>query len=464
MALTVLNRQGLPELFGQALGQGIGGFGQGIGQGLTALANIKINELVSRQQKQQKAKALQAAGLPAEYVDLPDNLLAVALKNKLEEPQNRAFTQALFGGMGGQQEEQQQPFQQQFSQPQYQEMAQQQPPQFQQPNFQNLLAQGAGQGVSPVQSLMQSLGQQQQPQMQQQQMEQVPQEFNQPEFQQQKQQPVNRRQAVANVLKQTGAALSPQKLTTLNNIISQQEKLDQKAQELLYKAEKVEQGRTESVRKASEPYKVKADAAKKNIRDYNLLIKVAKAGDIRAGKTHQLLKKVGLEDFGANFNTQIATKLIGRLSQNAQAAFGTGKITNFLEQTFQRSLPGLWNTPEGIIAISKLNKYTDQGEVVKDDIRAKLVKKYKGRIPYDFDDKINEAAEPKLKDLENKSLKVLENAAGKQSGEKLGKSFDTLQAASEFPGKAMYTPDGIKIRSNGTQWIREDNGTVYEEQ
>ena len=80
------------------------------------------------------------------------------------------------------------------------------------------------------------------------------------------------------------------------------------------------------------------------------------------------------DDFYKNVDTKKAGKLSARLAQNVAGVFGqNSRITNFLEQTFQRSLPSLWNTNEGITAISELNMLSDEANIIKQENRKKIL-------------------------------------------------------------------------------------------
>jgi hypothetical protein len=213
-----------------------------------------------------------------------------------------------------------------------------------------------------------------------------------------------------------------------------------------------ERGASKDVRDFSAPYREKAEASANNIRDYDTLISLAKQGKLRAGNTQQILDKIGLGGLNRNFDTQLADKLIARLAQNSRTAFGTGsRITNYLEGVFQKSLPSLWNTPEGIIAISEINKRADQVNVLKDNIRKDLLKKWNGKIPGNGDDLVDELAKPEQERLEKEALDIATRAVQSTS-----KVFDELPSASQFSGKRIRDKDTGKILiSNGTDWVEE---------
>jgi len=230
-------------------------------------------------------------------------------------------------------------------------------------------------------------------------------------------------------------------------------KQEQFGKNLDIKQEQLGEKRATSTREFSKPYIEKAEASRANIKDYDKLIKLAEKGDIRAGPVQQLLSKFGLEDFGKNFDSQLVDKLNARLAQNATSAFGTGRLTNFLEQTFQRSIPSLWNTPEGIIAISKMNKLADQANIIKDDVRRQLIDKNKGKIPYDMDDQILAIARPKIDQLEAKAIEAMNI---KSKTPKIGEFVNALPDPSSEPEGTEYTneDDGSVYRRVGKAWMK----------
>lgn len=216
-----------------------------------------------------------------------------------------------------------------------------------------------------------------------------------------------------------------------------------KLAELGLKKEEIESKRGKEAREFSAPYIEKARAAEKNINDYNKLIKLAQSGELRAGPKQQLLSKVGLGELGQNFETQLANKIMARLAQNIGSTFG-GRVTNFLEQTFQKSLPTLWNTPQGIVAISKLNKYVDEVSLAEDKARRDLIKRTGGRLPANADDIIREQTSQLRNDLENKAMSVI--------------------LTTSFPPAKNYSPDtvvefeGNKFKKDGDDWVLVEEG------
>lgn len=120
MAIQIYERPGFGELAGKA-------FSGGLSEGLTSLANMKLQELQERKQKQALKPFLQKFGLAgAEGVPLPllQALLPTILKSQLNAPQEQLYAQLASQLLGGGQQEMS-PEQQVF-QPQQEQISMQQ--------------------------------------------------------------------------------------------------------------------------------------------------------------------------------------------------------------------------------------------------------------------------------------------------------------------------------------------------
>ena len=216
-----------------------------------------------------------------------------------------------------------------------------------------------------------------------------------------------------------------------------------KLAELGLKKEEIESKRGKEVREFNKPFIEKRNAAEKNIADYKKLIQLAEKGNIRAGNKHALLNKLGLQEFNQNIDTQNVQKLTARLAQNIGSIFG-GRVTNFLEQTFQKSLPSLWNTPQGIVTVSKLNMYADEAIVAEDNARSKIIKENRGRIPDNIDEQIRDRVAPLKNELENKAMSVLMSA--------------NFPPAKNYSGDTVVEFEGNKFKNDKGEWILIEEG------
>ena len=207
----------------------------------------------------------------------------------------------------------------------------------------------------------------------------------------------------------------------------------EKGEERKLKREKLDILNSKEAREFSKPYQERAEKSKANIRDYKAAIKIAERGDIRAGNKQIILQKLGLEDIGRSTDTQIAQKLFARLAQNVAGVFGSNsRVTNFLEQTFQRSIPSLMNSPEGIIKISKINMLADEANLLVNDERQKLLKETKGKIPYNADDIIRERVRPQLEDFENQAVNLMSGEDEKSPQQSTGLTANTIEQARQM--------------------------------
>lgn len=215
--------------------------------------------------------------------------------------------------------------------------------------------------------------------------------------------------------------------------------------------EKFSEDISEKTRKYLDPYNTQARASENNIRDYELLADLAKKGELRTGNRAQLMSKLGLGDFNRNTDTEIASKLVARLGQNASSAFGPGtRLTNFLEQTYQRSLPTLFNTAEGIIAISKLAEKIEEASVlVPQKYREEIIEENEGRVPWNIDKLVKQRAKPEVDRLEKEAFDIATKSAGSK-----GSKFADLPPASQHSGKKIRdTKTGKLLKSDGQEWV-----------
>lgn len=207
-----------------------------------------------------------------------------------------------------------------------------------------------------------------------------------------------------------------------------------------------------------ESIKKGASASLKNIRDNELLIKLAKSGKLRAGAKNQLLTKLGLQHLGANVETQLADKLIARQAQNAAAAFNTKRLTNFEVGTYKDSIPGLKNTPEGIIAIAEVNILENEANIARDKARKEIIAENRGRVPFDILDQIEERAEPELarlgQEANNRVMQAMQSSGvDNQSGMEVGATFSSLDQANNYPIGTEVTDE-----DTGARFIRTKSG------
>lgn len=227
--------------------------------------------------------------------------------------------------------------------------------------------------------------------------------------------------------------------------------------------EKADTSLSKDAREFLKPYQEAYDSARGSNRDYDQLIEIAKTGQIYTGNGRLIASKLKLGDFNRNVPTQIADKFIAQQGLRARAAYGPGtRLTNFLEQSFQRTLPGIWNTPEGLIAISEINKIRNEVEnIVPQQERIKVIEENKGKIPFNINEIVEKRIKPKIEKLAQQETKILKDASDKvknrrnrKSAPSINKTFATLPNPSEFNDKQIRDKQTGKIlTSNGTNWV-----------
>ena len=210
----------------------------------------------------------------------------------------------------------------------------------------------------------------------------------------------------------------------------------------------------EEKRKFLAPYIETGEASRANIRDYGLFKHLASTGKLRTGLTENVLARLGISEVGRNVETQIADKLAARLAQNVGSAFG-GKstISNYFEQTFQKSIPNLKNTPEGIIALSELNEIADQINLLREDAAIKAVEENgSGALSPTIAADINKKISKEIDKLENRALDIAKKAV--RSTQKLV----TIPDASGLPnGTLFHYQNGSTDEVINGKWVRKND-------
>ena len=412
--------------FGRTLGSGVGeGISRTIQSDLDLLQQKKLAKMLAKQgikqqdlQKEYDKKQLSSL-LGTQYAPETLDFLAsmpqqqryavMSTPGALEQLQQMAGLGQLGGGM-----------QQLMQQPQIQQtQMQQQQPQMSAMDMLSMI--NGGQPQSPMgMGIQQPMMQQQQPMMQQMQpQQQMPQQM----------------QGGINPLQMALGGAKP--MTPYQQ------------QMLGIKGRGVQTQESEQARKFIDPIHESAQKAKNDQKDYKALIKLADSGKLRAGTSHALLSKLGLQDFYRNIETEAADKITNRLKQNVAGVFGTNsRVTNFLEQIFQKSLPSLWNTPQGIKLISKINLLAGEGALLKDKAVQDIMRQTGGQIPYDIAYQIDEKIAPRLQQIEDETINLI------QTGGRSTQTFDNLPDPSQFKGKKIRdTETGKMLKSSGSQWL-----------
>jgi hypothetical protein len=237
------------------------------------------------------------------------------------------------------------------------------------------------------------------------------------------------------VSQQSPFGLPTSQINAANTERRHQENLD-------VKKEKLEHNVAKEAREFTKPFIEKSETAKKNIRDYKILQNLAKnrPEELRSGNTHIALEKLGLEGFNRTLTTEIAGKTAARLGLGAASAFGPGaKLTNFLETTFQKTLPNLWNTPKGMETLSGIAIPIEEANELITKTVNDVIKENKGRVPGDIYAQIEERTRDDRDRLENESM-----SAALSHG---------MPEAKNYPAQTIVRYKGNKFTQDKGRWL-----------
>lgn len=203
------------------------------------------------------------------------------------------------------------------------------------------------------------------------------------------------------------------------------------------------------------PYETAHEKGQKNIKRNQHLIALADKGDLRAGTLSKALHKIGLDDFFQNVDTQVAKKSLAAQAQNAGAAFNTSRLTNLDVNLFKQSLGTLWNTPEGLKAIARINIYEQKAQDAKLYARRAIIREKNGKIPHDIEALSEERAQPELEKYAKKSMDVVTGEANKKLSKNTFNSINDIPKDKLVAGKTMAinSETGKKEIFNGKEFV-----------
>lgn len=245
-------------------------------------------------------------------------------------------------------------------------------------------------------------------------------------------QPLENQKNLSNISshQQLPPGLNPQQAAQL---LRGREVRERANQEIALKEREISSKESKESRIFSDPYISKRAASDANISDLNQLVELSDQG-IRSGGKAWLARTFGLDEFGRNLPTELAQKIIARLKTNVGAAFPKGtRITNFLDATFQKTLPDLINSPQGIRLIAQLLINAEEPNVLRDEARQDLMQKWKGQVPFDAPDQINKLVKDKLKQLEKDSLNLIIGARNHKKGNPVFQAGDESSSMPSEP-------------------------------
>jgi hypothetical protein len=149
-----------------------------------------------------------------------------------------------------------------------------------------------------------------------------------------------------------------------------------------------------------------AAGAKEDDRRLNRMETLVNKGDLTRPRWHSFLNTLEHGFFGAGINlhslesadSQEFDKLSKEFLKNAKNVFGT-RITDTDVKTFLKMVPDLSQNREGKLAIIQNMRMYNDGKQIKKAAADQLVKQNGGKLPADFELKIEQLAGPQLDKL-----------------------------------------------------------------
>jgi hypothetical protein len=138
-------------------------------------------------------------------------------------------------------------------------------------------------------------------------------------------------------------------------------------------------------------------------RRLNRMEELVNKGDLTRPRWHSLLNAMehGIFGFGVNLHSletadsQEFTKLSNEFLKNAKNIFGA-RITDNDVKMFMKMVPDLSQSREGKLAIIHNMKLYNEGIRIKKQASDRVVKENGGRLPYDYEARVEELAAPGL--------------------------------------------------------------------
>lgn len=425
MALHILP-QG-PASFGES-------FGSGLGSGLAALAQLKLNQVASRQQQNVFSQALEGIGIPSEVAQF---VAAQNPKNQGLALQNLPGLMQLVGakGQGGQA--------QSFGGGQT-DNAVQQASVAQQPTGGSATAQQPATPLQALQGLPKTgadlitnpltsdairnamsrlnLGEEAGKKVgQPSQDESLQQAFAQAQQPQQAAPPVASASSGAQQVQPTNPATSYDILKDI--FTSPEEKRRQRLLEIEEKklaqseeksAKKEKADRFKATKEERKAINEKAQSARRELRDLDRMQELNESGKLETPDLVEFLQRSGL-DIPALLNpdSQEFQKIAAGFLRDAKTYFGA-RITNFDLEQFLKTIPSLSQTPEGRKRVIAGLKQLKNGDLAYNDTLKEVMKENEGVPPYDLLEQIDDRIEAKLDKLADKFKEDIKRPVPKQ--------------------------------------------------
>jgi|GEM_PF-3398871 len=351
------------EGWGETLGRGLG---QGISSAIQGLAEGKLAKMQQAQQYEQNVRGLKALGInnAEEAAHLPSNLLDMFVKQKLQEPGEKAYANALSSILGGGQQGQTPA----TREPQEPELVRKEVTPSQKAQLKKYIESPQGKAKYKPEQIKKINEFLARPSVS---INQKNPKYVAPQ-QDQQQQGINL------------GGLNAKQATEIAKLGLEQQKIARKDRS---------EARAES-KVYRDELRHKAKAAKETLESLERFEELEKEGLPGAGYV-EFLKNANLDVpalIGAP--AEEYNKIAANFIRNAKAVFGARLTDTDLEQ-FLKTVPSLSNSPEGRKRINANLKRIAQLEVIESEAAKDIIKENGGEVPFDFAEKVDERVDKK---------------------------------------------------------------------
>jgi len=383
--------------FGEQFGTGLG---QGLGSTLQSLANMKLNQLVQKQQMQQASQAFQK--LPGVTSEIADFLAALSPEERKYPLQNLGSLMQLGQALGPQAAQHIQP--QQANQPGIQ-------------NLSELLSNPNQQGLNQVSPLIaQALGKT----------------------------PVQPASAPVETGLPKGAASNQANL--VSDIFTSPEEKRKRRQEEREERKLAQKEKAERFKiTATERKEIadKAKSARQQLHDLDRLEELEKTGKLDTPGYVEFLKRSGI-DIPALMNPESEEfqKLAAGFLRDAKSVFGS-RVSNYEIEQFLKTIPSLSQSPEGRKRVIANLKYLQRGNLAYAEALKEVTKENEGIPPYDLTEQIDDRIDSKLDKISQKFKADLEKPVPRSSPKLATALGSVLGSVVGFPGTLLKAAGSI---------------------
>jgi hypothetical protein len=344
--------------FGEQFGTGLG---QGLGSTLQSLANMKLNQLVQKQQMQQASQAFQK--LPGVTSEVADFLSALSPEERKYPLQNLGSLIQLGQALGPQAAQHIQP--QQANQPGIQNLA-------------GLLSNPSQQSLNQVSPLIaQALGK-------------TP------------MQPAAVQPVETGLSKGAPASNQPDLVSDIFTSPEEKRKRRQEEREERKLAQKEKAERFKITAAERKEISDRAKSARQQLHDLDRMEELEKTGKLDTPGYVEFLKRSGL-DIPALMNPESEEfqKLAAGFLRDAKSVFGA-RVSNFEIEQFLKTIPSLSQSPEGRKRVIANLKYLQRGNLAYSEALKEITRENEGIPPYDLADQIDDRIDAKLDKISQK--------------------------------------------------------------